>query len=135
MSDDKAEGARNEVKRLVSAGVIREVKYPEWLANTVMVKKANGKWRMVMRPAMEKSGGRLLCERRHFSSTILKTASKSGMWNFDGSMLHLIDISTSPIVDEATRVCKQGASCAFPAADPVPALCIIVAWSNPFSRL
>jgi hypothetical protein len=26
MSDDKAEGARNEVKRLLSAGVIREVK-------------------------------------------------------------------------------------------------------------
>jgi hypothetical protein len=46
MSDDKAEGARNEVKRLLSTGVIREVKYPEWLANTVMVKKANGKWRM-----------------------------------------------------------------------------------------
>jgi hypothetical protein len=46
MSDDKAEGARNEVKRLLSAGVIREVKYPEWLANTVMVNKANGKWRM-----------------------------------------------------------------------------------------
>jgi ribonuclease HI len=46
MSEDKAEGARNEVKRLLSAGVIREVTYPEWLANTVMVKKANGKWRM-----------------------------------------------------------------------------------------
>jgi hypothetical protein len=46
MSDDKAEGAQNEVKRLLSAGVIREVTYPEWLANTVMVKKANGKWRM-----------------------------------------------------------------------------------------
>jgi hypothetical protein len=45
MSDDKAEGARNEVKRLLSAGIIREVKYPEWLANTVIVKKANGKWR------------------------------------------------------------------------------------------
>jgi hypothetical protein len=29
MSDDKAEGARNEVKRLLSAGVIREVKYQE----------------------------------------------------------------------------------------------------------
>jgi hypothetical protein len=43
MSVDKAEGARNEVKRLLSAGVIREVKYPEWLANIVMVKKANGK--------------------------------------------------------------------------------------------
>lgn len=43
MSD---EVAKNEVKRLLSAGVIREVTYPEWLANTVMVKKANGKWRM-----------------------------------------------------------------------------------------
>jgi hypothetical protein len=48
MSDDKAKGARNEVKRLLSAGVIREVTYPEWLANTVMVNKANGKWRMCM---------------------------------------------------------------------------------------
>jgi hypothetical protein len=46
MFNDKAEGARNEVKRLLSTSVIREVTYPEWLANTVMVKKANGKWRM-----------------------------------------------------------------------------------------
>ena len=28
------------------AGFIREVYYPEWLANVVLVKKANGKWRM-----------------------------------------------------------------------------------------
>jgi hypothetical protein len=34
------------VKRLLSVGVIREVTYPESLANTVMVKKASGKWRM-----------------------------------------------------------------------------------------
>jgi hypothetical protein len=46
MSNDKAKDARNEVKRLLSVGVIREVTYPEWLANIVMVKKANGKWRM-----------------------------------------------------------------------------------------
>jgi hypothetical protein len=39
MSDDKAEGARNEVKRLINAGVIREVTYSERLANTVMVKR------------------------------------------------------------------------------------------------
>jgi hypothetical protein len=43
MSEDKVEGAQNEVKRLLSVGVIREVTYLEWLANTVMVKKANGK--------------------------------------------------------------------------------------------
>jgi hypothetical protein len=46
MFDDKAECARNKVKRLLSAGVIREVTYLEWLANNVMVKKANGKWWM-----------------------------------------------------------------------------------------
>ena len=27
-------------------GFIREVYYPKWLANIVMVKKTNGKWRM-----------------------------------------------------------------------------------------
>jgi hypothetical protein len=43
MSNDKAKGARNKVKRLLSVVVIREVTYPEWLANTMMVKKANGK--------------------------------------------------------------------------------------------
>jgi hypothetical protein len=46
MSDDKTEGTKVEVKRLLSARVIREVAYREWLANTVMVKKSNGKWRM-----------------------------------------------------------------------------------------
>ena len=46
MSDEKVKGARNEVKRLLSVSVIREVTYLEWLANVVMVKKANGKWRM-----------------------------------------------------------------------------------------
>jgi len=30
----------------LSTGHIREIKYPEWLANVVLVKKANGKWRM-----------------------------------------------------------------------------------------
>jgi hypothetical protein len=37
-----------EVQRLQDAQVIREVKYPVWLANTVPVKKKNGKWRMCM---------------------------------------------------------------------------------------
>jgi hypothetical protein len=46
MSEDKVEGARNKVKRLLSARVFREATYLESLANTVMVKKANGKWRM-----------------------------------------------------------------------------------------
>ena len=36
----------DEVDKLLAANFIREVYYPEWLANIVMVKKANGKWRM-----------------------------------------------------------------------------------------
>ena len=36
----------NEVNKLLAANFIREVHYPEWLANVVMVKKANGKWRI-----------------------------------------------------------------------------------------
>ena len=35
-----------EVTKLLAAGFIREVYYLEWLANVVLVKKANGKWRM-----------------------------------------------------------------------------------------
>ena len=35
-----------EVGKLQEAGFIREVYYPDWLTNVVMVKKANGKWRM-----------------------------------------------------------------------------------------
>ena len=33
----------DEVNKLLAAKFIREVHYPEWLANIVMVKKANGK--------------------------------------------------------------------------------------------
>ena len=35
-----------EVKKLLTVGFMREVYYPKWLANVVMVKKSNGKWRM-----------------------------------------------------------------------------------------
>ena len=35
-----------EVRKLLEADFIREVYYPDWLANMVMIKKANGKWKM-----------------------------------------------------------------------------------------
>ena len=37
---------KDEVHKLMTAKFIREMYYPDWLANVVMVKKANGKWRM-----------------------------------------------------------------------------------------
>ena len=35
-----------KVEKFLEVGFIREVFYPDWLANVVMVKKNNGKWRM-----------------------------------------------------------------------------------------
>jgi hypothetical protein len=46
MSEEKVKAVEAEVQRLQDAKVIREVKYPVWLANTVPVRKKNGKWRM-----------------------------------------------------------------------------------------
>ena len=37
-----------EVRKLQEADFIWEVDYPDWLANVVMVKKANWKWRMCL---------------------------------------------------------------------------------------
>ena len=37
---------REKMQKLWKAGHIREIQYPEWLANVVLVQKANGKWRM-----------------------------------------------------------------------------------------
>jgi hypothetical protein len=33
-------------QRLLDASFLREVVYPEWLANVVMVRKENSKWQM-----------------------------------------------------------------------------------------
>jgi hypothetical protein len=35
-----------ELRKLLEAGFIKEVFHPMWLANPVLVKKKNGKWRM-----------------------------------------------------------------------------------------
>ena len=42
-SKEHAEAVREEVAKLKQAGAIKEVFYSEWLANTVVVKKKNGK--------------------------------------------------------------------------------------------
>jgi hypothetical protein len=46
MAEVKVQEAKAEVQRLLDTCFIREVTYPEWLFNIVMVKKKNRKWRM-----------------------------------------------------------------------------------------
>ena len=43
---ERQKAINKEVGKLLQAGAIKEVEYPEWLANVVLVKKANGKWRL-----------------------------------------------------------------------------------------
>ena len=45
-SKKHANVVRDEVTKLKKAGTIKEVFYPKWLANTVVVKKKSGKWRV-----------------------------------------------------------------------------------------
>ena len=43
---ERQKAIKEEVGKLLQADAIREVEYPEWLANVVLIKKANGKWRL-----------------------------------------------------------------------------------------
>ena len=43
---ERQKAINEEVGKLLQAGAIREVEYPEWLANVVLIKKTNGKWRL-----------------------------------------------------------------------------------------
>jgi hypothetical protein len=44
--EEKRRAIREEIHKLPAAGFIEEVFHLEWLANPVLVKKKNGKWRM-----------------------------------------------------------------------------------------
>ena len=43
---ERQKAINEEVGKLLQAQAIREVEYPEWLANVVLVKKANDKWQL-----------------------------------------------------------------------------------------
>ena len=43
-SNEHVEVVKSEVIKLKQAGAIKEVFYPQWLANTVVVMKKTGKW-------------------------------------------------------------------------------------------
>ena len=45
-SKEHTNAIRDEVMKLKKARAIKELFYPEWLANTVVVKKKSGKWRV-----------------------------------------------------------------------------------------
>ena len=46
-SNEHVEVIKSEVVKLKQAEAIKEIFYPQWLANTMVVKKKTGKWRVV----------------------------------------------------------------------------------------
>ncbi|KAF8110955.1 hypothetical protein N665_0077s0018 [Sinapis alba] len=46
LGPEQSKAVNDEFKRILTVGSITKVKYPEWLANPVIVKKKNGKWRV-----------------------------------------------------------------------------------------
>jgi hypothetical protein len=44
--EERRRAIRVELRKLLEAGFIKEVFHPTWLANPVLVKKKNEKWRM-----------------------------------------------------------------------------------------
>lgn len=45
-ASDCKEAIREEIKKLLAAGFIKEVYHPDWLANPVLIRKSNKQWRM-----------------------------------------------------------------------------------------
>ena len=45
-SKEYVEAVKSEITKFKQAEAIKEVFYPQWLANTVVVKKKTGKWRV-----------------------------------------------------------------------------------------
>lgn len=46
LGEEKEEAVKQETSKLCKAKFIPEVKYPTWLANSILIEKPNRKWRM-----------------------------------------------------------------------------------------
>ena len=46
MASERQQAVQEEVGKLLAAHSIREIQYSDWLANVVLVKKSNNKWRL-----------------------------------------------------------------------------------------
>lgn len=40
---EKQEAINGELEKLLAAGFIKQVQFPKWIANAILVKKSNGK--------------------------------------------------------------------------------------------
>ena len=97
---------------ILDAGFIKEVKYPEWLANVVVLSKKGGKWRV----CMDYTDLNDACSKDSFSlpciDQIVDASSGHGMLSFLAAFsgYHQIPIYP-PDVEKTTFITPHGLFC------------------------
>ena len=79
---DRQKIIQAKIDKLLAVGFIREVKYPDWLANMVVVPKKNGKWQV----CDDSTNLNDICPNDSFSLSwidqIVNTTAEHGMLSF-----------------------------------------------------
>ena len=109
---ERQKAINEEVGKLLQAGAIREVEYPEWLANVLLVKKANGKWRL----CIDFTDINRACSKDSFPlpriDLIIDTTTGHELLNFMDAFSDYNQISMDPEDQEKTSfVTAQGTYC------------------------
>ena len=109
---ERQKAINEEVGKLFQANTIREVEYPEWLANVVLVKKANGKWRL----CIDFTDIKRACPKDSFPlpriDLIVDATTGHELLSFMDSFLSYNQISMDPSDQEKTSfVTGQGTYC------------------------
>nr|CAN76815.1 hypothetical protein VITISV_044116 [Vitis vinifera] len=99
---DRQKVIRNEIDKLLEAGFIREVSYPDWLANVVVVPKKEGKWRV----CVDYTNLNNACPKNSFPlpriDQIVDSTSGQGMLSFLDAFSGYHQIPMSPDDEEKT---------------------------------
>ena len=101
-----------EVGKLLQADAIKEVEYPEWLTNIVLIKKANDKWRL----CIDFTYINRACPKNSFPlpriDLILDATASHELLNFMDAFSDYNQISMDPNDQEKTSfVTGQGTYC------------------------
>nr|CAN71493.1 hypothetical protein VITISV_011662 [Vitis vinifera] len=99
---DRQKVIRNEINKLLEVGFIREVSYPDWLANVVVVPKKEGKWRVYV----DYTNLNNACPKDSFPlpriDQIVDSTAEQGMLSFLDAFSGYHQILMSPVDEEKT---------------------------------
>nr|CAN82734.1 hypothetical protein VITISV_028708 [Vitis vinifera] len=99
---DRQKVIQNEIDKLLEAGFIREVEYPDWLANVVVVPKKEGKWRV----CVDYTNLNNACPKDSFPlpriDQIVDSTAEQGMLSFLDAFSGYHQIPMSPDDEEKT---------------------------------